>query len=122
MNRSTVLAVVLTMSFAFLSASAQEDRVFKGEISDSQCAMNVHSLTRSHREMLKSKSMGGSAKDCTLYCVRYHGGVFVLSSKKDVYRLDDQGMAEQFAGQRVRVTGHLLDDNKTIHVAKIEAE
>ena len=32
---------------------AQNARVFQGDISDNQCAMNVHSLTRSHQEMLK---------------------------------------------------------------------
>jgi hypothetical protein len=28
---------------------------FYGEISDSQCAMNVHSLSRSHKEMTSKK-------------------------------------------------------------------
>jgi hypothetical protein len=30
------------------SASAQEAKTFHGEISDTQCAMHVHSVTRSH--------------------------------------------------------------------------
>jgi hypothetical protein len=62
-------------------ASAQEAKTFYGEISDSQCALNVHLLTPSHQEMLKSKSMGGTPTDCTLYCVKYHGGDFVLAHK-----------------------------------------
>ena len=101
-------------------AGAQEDKTFYGEISDSQCAMNVHSLTRSHREMLKSKSMGGTPRECTLYCVNYHGGDFVLSSKKDVYRLDDQIAARTFAGKKVRIVGKMEEDRKTIHIIKIE--
>lgn len=42
-------------------AYGQSSRTFHGEVSDSQCALNVHSLTRSHQEMLKSKSMGGTS-------------------------------------------------------------
>jgi hypothetical protein len=102
--------------------SAQEAKTFYGEISDSQCALNVHSLTRSHQEMLKSKSMGGTPADCTLYCVKYHGGDFVLSSKKDVYRLDDQDTARTFAGKKVKIIGKMEPDKKTIHVIAIEEE
>jgi hypothetical protein len=72
--------------------------------------------------MLKSKSMGGTPTDCTLYCVKYHGGDFVLSSKKDVYRLDDQDAARTFAGKKVRIIGRMEPDKKTIHVIKIEEE
>jgi hypothetical protein len=114
---SLLAAAVLLVS---VGLSAQDDRVFYGEISDSQCAMNVHSLTRSHQEMLKSKSMGGTPRDCTLYCVNYHGGDFVLSSKKDVLRLDDQNAARAFAGAKVKVFGKMEADKKTIHVIKIE--
>ena len=67
---------------------AQNSRVFHGEISDSQCALNVHSLTRSHQEMLKSKSMGGTANTCSVYCIEHLGGYLVLSAGNDVYRLD----------------------------------
>ena len=103
-------------------AGAQEAKTFYGDISDSQCAMNVHSLTRSHQEMLKSKSMGGTPRDCTLYCVNYHGGDFVLAHKNDVYRLDDQDAARAFAGKKVKIIGKLEADKKTIHVIKIEEE
>lgn len=102
--------------------NAQESRTFYGEISDSQCAMNVHSLTRSHQEMLKSKSMGGTPRDCTLYCVNYHGGDFVLSNKKDVYRLDDQNIARAFAAKKVKIVGTIESDKRTIHIIKIEEE
>jgi Protein of unknown function (DUF5818) len=98
-----------------------EARVFLGEISDSQCALNIHSLTRSHQEMLKSKSMGGTAKECADYCVKYLGGVLVLSSKQDVYRLSNPERVVEFTGQQVRITGTLESKTKTIHVLKIEA-
>src|SRR5580704_1829937 len=60
-------------------AHAQKSRVFHGEVSDSQCALNVHSLTRSHQEMLKSKSMGGTSNTCSVYCIEHLGGYVVLS-------------------------------------------
>src|ERR1700723_1729302 len=103
MNKVRVLAVLA--AFASTLVSAQEAKTFYGEVSDSQCALNVHSLTRSHQEMLKSKSMGGTATECALFCVKYHGGDFVLSSKKDVYRLDDQNTARSFAGRKFQITG-----------------
>ena len=123
MRRIRGLAIAWIMAMATVhAASAQEAKTFYGEISDSQCAMNIHSLTRSHQEMLKSKSMGGTPTDCTLYCVTYHGGDFVLSSKKDVLRLDDQNAARTFAGKKVKVIGKMEADKKTIHIVKIEEE
>jgi hypothetical protein len=101
-------------------AGNAEPRQFVGEISDSQCALNIHSLTRSHQEMLKSKSMGGNARECADYCVRYLGGVLVLSSKQDVYRLSNPEQVVPFTGQQVKVTGTFEPKTKTIHVLTVE--
>ncbi len=109
----TVLAALMSY------AEDNPVRIFHGEIADTQCSMNVHSLTRSHKEMLKSKSMGGTSRSCTLYCIQYLGGDFVLSSEKDVYRLDNQEMPKKFAGQEVKLSGSLSEDGKTIHVVDI---
>lgn len=123
MRKIRVLAVTWALAvFASTVASAQEATAFYGEISDSQCALNVHSLTRSHREMLKSRSMGGTGRECTFTCVNYHGGDFVLSSKKDVYRLNDQNAARLFAGKKVEIIGKMEPDKKTIQIIKIEEE
>jgi ATP-dependent protease HslVU (ClpYQ) peptidase subunit len=123
MHKMRMLAVTWALAAVAGSvATAQDAKTFYGEVSDSQCALNVHSLTRSHQEMLKSKSMGGTNAECTLFCVKYHGGDFVLSSKKDVYRLDDQIAARAFAGQTVKVTGEMESDKKTIHIVKIEPD
>jgi hypothetical protein len=123
MNRiKSIFASLALLSLAFTWANAQSQKLFQGEISDSQCALNVHSLTRSHQEMLKSKSMGGNAMDCTLYCVNYHGGDFVLSSKNDVYRLDNQALARTFAGRKVKILGVLSADKKTIQVVSMKAD
>ena len=100
-------------------------RVFKGEISDSQCALNVHSLTRSHQEMLKSKSMGGTPATCSSYCIEHLGGEPVLASGKegrDVYRLDHAELVHGFEGQKVKVTGILDAKTSHIHVLKVELD
>lgn len=103
-------------------AQSQSSRVFRGEVSDSQCALNVHSLTRSHQEMLKSKSMGGTSNTCSTYCIEHLGGTLVLSAGKDVYRLDRPDLVHGFEGQKVKVTGTLDTKVNQIHVIKIELE
>jgi hypothetical protein len=112
-------AVVLVLAGA---AFGQNTQVFHGEVSDSQCALNVHSLTRSHQEMLKSKSMGGTANTCAVYCIEHLGGYLVLSSGKDVFRLDRSDLVHGFEGRRVVLTGTLDAKLKQIHVVKIELE
>ena len=93
---------------------------FRGEIGDSSCALNVHSLSRSHQEMLKNKSIGSTAADCARHCVAHLGSSFVLVVKKNVYRLDNQEAAEKWAGQTVIVTGELDAAKKTIAVKTIQ--
>jgi len=110
----------LLVAVVLAYAGDAKPQVFRGEIGDTQCALNVHSLTRSHTEMLKSKKMGGTAGACATYCVQYLGGDFVLSSKNEVYRLDNQEKVRLFAGQRVKITGTLEPKGKTIHIADIE--
>ncbi len=104
------------------AAHGQEAKVFRGEVSDSQCALNVHSLTRSHQEMLKSKSMGGTANTCAVYCVEHMGGYLVLSAGKDVFRLDRADLVHGFEGQRVKITGTLDTKLNLIHVLKIDLD
>jgi hypothetical protein len=113
------LAGVLMLASA---AQSQNSRIFRGEVSDSQCALNVHSLTRSHQEMLKSKSMGGTSNTCSQYCIEHLGGSLVLSAGKDVYRLDRPDLVHGFEGQKVKVTGTLDPKVNQIHVLKIELE
>jgi hypothetical protein len=104
------------------AAHGQASQVFHGEVSDSQCALNVHSLTRSHQEMLKSKSMGGTSNTCSTYCIEHLGGYLVLSAAKDVYRLDRADLVHGFEGQRVTITGVLDAKNNQIHVLKIDLD
>jgi hypothetical protein len=120
-RRSLFWVVGLLISAGLVSMAATEhSQVFRGEIGDSQCALNVHSLNRSHEEMLKKKDVGTTAADCARYCVKYLGGVFVLVVKEKVYKLDDQDLAEKYAGKKVRLTGVLDLRTNTIAVHAIE--
>jgi len=93
---------------------------FFGEISDSQCAMNVHSLSRSHEEMIKRRTLGTDAASCSKACVR-RGGEWVLRSGENVYHLLYQAGVEQFAGQKVKVVGTLDSSINTIDNYHIDA-
>lgn len=93
--------------------------VFQGEISDSQCATNVHAVNRSHKEMLKMQNMGGTSAECSRFCVKDMGGVYVLLVKNQVYHLDNQELAERNAGRKVKVSGTLDAKTKMIHVTFI---
>src|SRR5271169_4530041 len=125
MNRITVLSMagVLALSLAAY-AGEDEPRTFRGEISDSQCAFNVHSLTQSHEEMLKSKSgdAGKTAASCSQFCIVHMGGRFVLVSKGHVYHLDNQDLPRGFVALRVKVHGVLDPKTEIIHVVAIEPE
>jgi hypothetical protein len=121
MNRIIVVGLTVVLTFAGV-AQSQGPHVFRGEVSDSQCALNVHSLTRSHQEMLKSKSMGGTSNTCAVYCIEHLGGSLVLSASKEVYRLDRPDLVHGFEGQRVKITGTLDSKVNLIHVMKIELE
>lgn len=127
MNRSGFHRTMMMCGAAGILALAgtaygQASHVYHGEVSDSQCAMNVHSLTRSHQEMLKSKSMGGTSNTCSVYCIEHLGGYLVLSAGNDVYRLDRSDLVHGFEGRRVVVTGVLDAKLKQIHVLKIDLE
>jgi hypothetical protein len=120
MKRKLILYIAGILSLA--TAASGQTQIFRGEISDSQCALNVHSLTRSHQEMLKSKSMGGTSNTCAVYCIEHLGGYLVLSTGKDVYRLDRADIVHGFEGQRVKITGTLNTKINQIHVIKIDLD
>ena len=127
MKRIAIWSAAGLMLWAIAAQAQSENhqenqKVFRGEVSDSQCALNVHSLTRSHQEMLKSKSMGGTSTSCSLYCIKNLGGEFVLAAGKTVYRLDKQDAVREFAGQKAKITGTVDPKTKTIHVEKVEID
>jgi hypothetical protein len=118
-SASCLIALVL-LFLTSPSVFGGDEKVFTGEIGDTQCAMNVHSLDKSHKEMLKVKSVGKSAADCTLYCIKNRGGRFVLQNKDKVYHLDKPELVKPYAGQKVRVLGTLDTQTETIEVHRID--
>jgi hypothetical protein len=116
--KSFGITLVVLSAVAFANAASTRN-VFSGEISDSQCAMNVHSLSRSHQEMIKRKTLGTDAASCARACVR-RGGEWVLRSGEVVYRLQNQDGVDEFAGQQVKVTGSLDSATNTIDNQRIE--
>jgi hypothetical protein len=99
-------ALLLGANLSFAGAAKAGARTFVGNISDSMCG-------------LKHMMPGKSDKDCTLECVRA-GSKYVLADVANgkVYQLSDQKKPEEFAGQRVKVTGTLKGD--TISITAIE--
>lgn len=100
------LAVVLGAGLS-LAVPKKGSKTFVGNISDSMCG-------------LKHMMPGKSDKECTLECVK-GGSKYVLAdlAAGKVYQLSDQKKPEEFAGQKVKITGTLKGD--VITVTSIEA-
>ena len=126
MPTSRARAILGTVALVWLVASypparGGDERTFKGEIADTQCALNVHSLSQSHKEMISMKPEVKTNADCARYCVKERGGKFVLQTPEKVYKLDAQVLAEQWAGLKVKVIGTLDPKTDLITVRSIEA-
>jgi hypothetical protein len=106
---------------SYLPVRGGDDKTFKGEIADTQCALNVHSLSQSHKEMIEMKPEVKTNADCARFCVKERGGRFVLQNPDKVYKLDAQVLAEQWAGLKVKVIGTLDPKTDIITVHSIEA-
>ena len=102
-------------------ARGGDEKTFRGEIADTQCALNVHSLNQSHKEMIDMKPEVKTSADCARYCVKERGGRFVLQTPEKVYKLDTQVLAEQWAGLKVKIVGTLDPKTDTISVRSIES-
>jgi len=120
---AVVFGTIMVAGVATWAAQGRgaDERTFRGEIADSQCALNVHSLSQSHKEMMEMKPEIKTDADCARFCVKERGGKFMLQTKDKVYKLDAQVLAEQWAGQKVKLTGALDAKTNTITVDKIEA-
>src|SRR2546430_4653866 len=69
--RSMLTAAALAWVMAgYPSARGGNEKTFRGEIADSQCALNVHSLSQSHKEMIEMKHEVKTNADCARYCVK----------------------------------------------------
>lgn len=102
------LALLLGTGLSLAAQKKGGAKTFVGNISDSMCG-------------LKHMMPGKSDKECTLECVK-GGGKYVLADPATgkVYELSDQKKPEEFAGQKVKVTGTLRRKD-AITVTSIEA-
>jgi hypothetical protein len=98
------------LAVAALSA-APGKQTFTGTVTDDMCGKAGHSQMR----------MGPTDADCTIACISAHGASYVLYDGKEVYTLSDQRTPEQFAAQKVLVTGTLDAKTRTIQVESIRA-
>ncbi len=117
---STWATILGTALLVAASAHGQSEKVYEGEIADSQCALNVHSLSASHKEMIDMGSAGKTSADCAHFCVKERGGKYVLQTKREVYKLDRQDLAEQSAGLKVKLVGTLDPKTNIVQVRSIE--
>ena len=115
----SVRVILFLLGTVALAAGGSAKSAFYGEISDSQCTMNVHSMSRAHQEMTAKKTMGTDRASCARTCVG-RGGEWVLSSRDVAYRLKSQNGIQEFAGRRVKVIGILDTKTNTIDNASIE--
>ena len=114
--KSLTLPFLAGLMFIAVGLAAQGGNTFTGEIMDSACAQ-----TGSHDAMMKQHPNMKTTKDCAMGCVKA-GSKYVLydSSTKAVYQLSDQKKPEQFAGQKVTVTGKLDSATNTITETNIK--
>jgi len=121
-----LIALALFASYAFSKDKPKDKEnslVLHGAVMDSQCAFNVHSDAHSHEWMTKRGVQGATDEEsCTQHCVKDMGGSYVLVAKKDVYKLDDQIKAEQYAGKKVKVSGTMDANTHTVHIFEMEEE
>lgn len=113
--------VLLAIALTGAAYGATTPQTFVGEISDSQCALNVHSKTGSHKEMTVNHTMGNTEAECVDACVR-SGGQYVLVTPKKVFKLSDQKKPAAFPARKVKVVGTLDEKSDTIKVQTISAE
>ncbi len=120
--RASLFIATGTSALALLTLAGNgEEKSFVGEVADSQCALNVHSLSQSHKEMMAMKPDIKTEADCARYCVKERGGRYVLQIKKNVYKLDKQELAEPLVGLKVKVVGILDSKTQTITVRSMDS-
>lgn len=120
MTKTRTFPMLAALIFLGPAAWGSGETTFEGEIADSQCATGVHSLSRSHKEMIDMGHAGSTAEDCTRYCVHSRGGRYVLLTKHDVFKLDNQDLAEKYAGQKIKLIGTLDSNTKMIQVMTMQ--
>ena len=115
-----VACLIISSSLAL--AGAERVVVITGEVSDSQCAFNVHSSGSSHDDVIKTNILGHTPEECTRSCVRL-GGKYVLvdSLHKKVYHLANPALLEAFAAKKVRIKA-MQGGNDVLSITSVEPQ
>jgi hypothetical protein len=103
-NLATLLLIAGT-----LPAGTASQRTFTGVVTDSMCGRN-HAMMKVTPD-----------SKCVTECVKA-GTKYALFDGKNVYTLSDQKTPEQFAGQKVRISGTLYEKTKILKVDSISAD
>ena len=69
-----VAAALIGVIAAYAPARGGDEKIFKGEIADTQCALNVHSLSQSHKEMIEMKPEVKTNAECANIASRSGAG------------------------------------------------
>ncbi len=95
-------------------------QVFTGEVSDTQCAFNIHSRSSSHDEMLQSGTMGDTPGDCVRACFNRGGGYALVDTvNQKIYHLDNSTEIGRFAGKKVHIRAVYDKKANVLHVVEI---
>ena len=96
---------------AALLATAADQKTFHGVITDTMCGKN-------------HAAMGVSPDSkCVIECVKHDKNTkYALFDGTNVYVLSDQKTPEQFAGQKVKITGTLYEKTKILKVDSMVAD
>lgn len=100
---------VVSVLFAGALLAGAASQTFTGVITDSMCG-------KDHSAMKVTPD-----SKCVIECVR-HGSKYELYDGKTAYLLSDQKTPEQFAGQKVKITGTLNEKTKIIKVDSISPD
>lgn len=90
------------------------NKTMTGEISDSMCGASHAQMINSHKDAKMTDA------DCAKACVKA-GAKYVFVSSGKVYNISNQDLASlnQYAGEKVKLTGDVSGENVT--VSKISA-
>jgi hypothetical protein len=104
------MKLILTLALLLSGFAHGADRAFSGTITDTMCG-------KDHTHM----GVKPDAK-CVRDCVKSGSYKYaLLTADNRVLVLSDQATPEQFAAQRVRVTGTLYEKTGILKVTRIEA-
>jgi hypothetical protein len=120
MKQFIVVVVAALCILPLAGAKDATSQAFTGEVSDTQCAFNIHSHNSSHNEMLQGGTMGDTPEDCVRACFNRGGGyALVDTANQKVYHLDNSTEVGRFAGRKDHIRAVYDRKANLLHVVEI---